>query len=82
MPPRMASTMPRNRRPSHFQCQMECCLPTPQIRRPSGIYDAGRTSDHYDDYMMSHMARKFQNDFNLEEIEQNIYTGYGGKAKT
>lgn len=76
--PRMASTMPRKRRTSHFQCQLECCNPKPHSRRPSGIYDVGRR-DNYDDYMISHMAQKFQNSFNLEEVEQNIYRGYGGE---
>lgn len=80
VPPRMAATMPRNqrRRSSHYQCQMECCNPHPHRRRPSGLYDVGG-ADKYDDYMTLHMAQKFQNALNLEEVEQNIYTGFGGK---
>lgn len=76
----MAATMPRNRRRStHFQCQMECCNPPSPRRRPSGLYDVGG-ADKYDDYMTLHMAQKFQNALNLEDVEQNIYTGFGGKS--
>uniref|UniRef100_A0A1I8Q8Q6 Uncharacterized protein n=1 Tax=Stomoxys calcitrans TaxID=35570 RepID=A0A1I8Q8Q6_STOCA len=75
--PRMASTMPRKSRTSHYKCQMDCCNPKPS--RPSGIYEIGRR-DNYDDYMISHMAQKFQNGFNLEDVEQNIYRGYGGAS--
>ncbi|XP_023297101.2 uncharacterized protein LOC111679739 [Lucilia cuprina] len=82
VPPRMASTMPRNRRrSSHYQCQMECCQPQPQRRRPSGLYDVGGV-DKYDDYMTLHMAQKFQNALNLEDVEQNIYTGFGGLSSS
>ncbi|XP_005184442.2 uncharacterized protein LOC101898544 [Musca domestica] len=78
MAPRMAATMPRKRRTSHYQCQMECCNNVRPSRRPSGIYDVGRR-DNYDDYMISHMAQKFQN-FNLEDVEPNLYGLYGGAS--
>ncbi|XP_053965250.1 uncharacterized protein LOC128867782 [Anastrepha ludens] len=74
---RLAATMPRNRRRSHWNeaCQLDCCTsPVPMIRRRryedsrSELYGVGRGK--YEDYMSYMMM-------NLE-AEEDAYTGYGG----
>lgn len=81
--PRMSATMPRKqRRASHFQCDLECCLPSRRPRRQfemesrGGLYSRGGVrGGQYDDYMLR-MADEMH--LGEEELEQNIYTGYGG----
>lgn len=78
-PKRMAATIPRNRRRSHWNesCQLGCCTsPEPMLRRRryedtrSELYSVGRGK--YEDYM----SRVIMN----LEAEEDAYTGYGGES--
>lgn len=80
-PKRMAATIPRNRRRSHWNesCQLGCCTsPEPMLRRRryedtrSELYSVGRGK--YEDYM----SRVIMN----LEAEEDAYTGYGGVSSS
>ncbi|XP_037955538.1 uncharacterized protein LOC119685354 [Teleopsis dalmanni] len=69
-----SSTMPRNRRRSHYQCDLDCCAPSLHRRYndPYGFYETN--DDKYADYMQ-HMTANLLEE---EDFEQTIYNGYGG----